>query len=380
MIKYATSCFMDLLLSLIVSQLPLFGERVGALDDLAGKADTIIVGQIQSGQQVGNSIAVVLSVVRVIKGTLMEGSLLDVSGEVRHPLSRSNIQSGRGLWFLKQSAGHWTFLPIMANPAFLEHGCFIPYIETSLGPRRDDTLPQTDGDKVALEIVSSLREGRIDRKDPYIINWIIDVMLGQRPFITSLLRGLRAETNPDLHILGLTALLTTEDQISALAELAGNVNLLERIKQMPLAGIAICGITNPDSTVVSSLGRISVYDGLQACAAESLAAIHTVQTLPFLARLLDSKEPTAREWAVRGLSRFVENLPIRQEADHITGKSLIPRGPAPYRSADTDRFSLSRRRLTLTGESDTEYVQFWKLWWARMQNELGRESAAQSVN
>jgi len=204
-------------------------------------------------------------------------------------------------------------------------------------------------------------------------------MFGQRPFITGLLRDLRAEANPDLHILGLTALLTTEDQVSALVELSNNVSLLERIKQMPLVGIAICGITNPDSSVVSSLGRISVYDGLQTCAGESLAAIHTVQTLPFLGRLLDSKEPAAREWAVRGFSRFVENLPIRQEDDHITGKSLIPRGPAPYRSADTDRFSLSRRRLTLTGESDAEYVQFWKLWWARMQNELGRESSAQSV-
>jgi hypothetical protein len=88
-----------------------------------------------------------------------------------------------------------------------------------------------------------------------------------------------------------------------------------------------------------------------------------------LVRLLDSTDPKAREYAIQGLSRFVENLPIAEANDQITGKSHLPQGPTPYRTAETDRYSLGNRWLR--SDSETEYLRFWKSWWASMKDELG---------
>lgn len=368
-----------LCLAVTTAQLPAFGDRLGALDELAGKADAIVVGEIQSGRQTGVSVTLVLSVVRTIKGDLPEGTLLDISGDLQSSFTRLAIGKEGGLWFMKQSGNRWTFLPVRQGPGLLEMCCFVPFVKTALsGPVEVTHLPQTVGDKVALELVTALKQGNIDLKHSNAA-WIVYAMFGERPFITGLLRDLRAQSNQDLKFLGLNNLLKTEDQVSALVELANEVDLVERFRQLPLVGTRICGIHNPDPAVVAILGRISPRPDMQACAASALALIHTRQTLPFLAQLLDSKDPVAREEAIRGLSRFVESLPIRQMNDQVTGKSYISQGPTPYRTADTTRFSLSLRRLMQTGESDAEYVQFWKSWWARMQDTLGRESAAQSL-
>ncbi len=366
-------------LTFAIALLPVFGDQVGALDRLADKADAVVVGEIQSGQQAGHSVTLVLLVVRAIKGDLANGTLLNVSGEVRNSLTAQLVGKTCGLWFLKQNDSRWTVLPVLQSPSLLDTGAFVPFLKTELGgPISTTLLPETVGDKVASELVTALKQGNLGGLQLHILSSTV-TMFGERPFITDLFRALRAESDPNLKFIGLTGLLGTSDERSAMAEIADNVDSIAKLRGSTLLGRKICGNQNPDPAVVSSLGRISLYPGMAACAATALAAIHTRQTLPFLAQLLDSKDPAAREQAVRGLSRFVENLPIRQRDDNITGKSLIPQGPAPYRSADTDRFSLSRRLLTLTGESDAEYVQFWKLWWARMQNELGRETAVQSV-
>lgn len=206
-------------------------------------------------------------------------------------------------------------------------------------------------------------------------------MLGQRPYVTELCQALRAQSDPEVKLIALAGLLGSSEPSSALSEIADNIDLLPKLDVAAgLITVSIRGIDSPDATVVSSLGRLTSVPSLpylESSVGEALATIHTREALPFLARLLDSKAPRAREQAIRGFSRYVDNLPIPQANDQITGKSHIPRGPAPYRTAETDRFSLSRRLLL--GESDTDYIQFWKLWWARMQNELGRETAVQSV-
>ena len=71
---------------------------------------------------------------------------------------------------------------------------------------------------------------------------------------------------------------------------------------------------------------------------------------------------------MKGLSRFVDNLPIATQYNTLNGKALVPQGAQPFRTIETDKYSLSTRYL---GEGDqTLYLQFWRSWWAKMKGEL----------
>lgn len=98
--------------------------------------------------------------------------------------------------------------------------------------------------------------------------------------------------------------------------------------------------------------------------------LHTREALPFLAQLLDSKDAKVRESAIQGLSRFVDNLPIPTTQTVANGKALVPQGPTPYRTLETDKYSLSRRWLSQSSLSETDYLQFWKSWWAIVKDKL----------
>lgn len=75
-----------------------------------------------------------------------------------------------------------------------------------------------------------------------------------------------------------------------------------------------------------------------------------------------------REEAMKGLSRFVDNLPIPTAYNTINLGALIPQGPQPYRTAETDKYSLSKRN---PGPADqTEYLRFWRSWWASNKGKL----------
>jgi len=97
----------------------------------------------------------------------------------------------------------------------------------------------------------------------------------------------------------------------------------------------------------------------------ALQAIHTVDTLPFLSKLLNSGDAKTREWAVWGFSKFVDNRPV-EVPTQIPGRLLVSQGLTPYRTADTDRNSPAR----FAPGSVDDAVPFWKSWWAAMKSQL----------
>ena len=116
-----------------------------------------------------------------------------------------------------------------------------------------------------------------------------------------------------------------------------------------------------------SLGTIAADPGWARCAADALALIHTRETLPYLAPLLDSNDTEVRKSALWGFSRFVDNLPVAVPTN-IPGMLLAPQGPTPYRTSETDGHSPGRRPPGST--DDAADVQFWKSWWASMKVKL----------
>jgi len=183
-------------------------------------------------------------------------------------------------------------------------------------------------------------------------------------------QSLRGSPDPELRFIGLEGLLGTSNEASALAEIASSLGVLPTLRTRSLLQVEISGTRNSDPAIVASLGAIasSPDETWQRCAAKGLENIHSLKALPFLAQLLSSPDRAAREAAMSGLSRFVDNLPIQTVSNIINGGSLISQGPTPYRTAQTDKYSLSRRLLGSADE--TEYVQFWKSWWASMKSQL----------
>jgi hypothetical protein len=47
----------------------------------------------------------------------------------------------------------------------------------------------------------------------------------------------------------------------------------------------------------------------------------------------------------------------------LSGKAMIPQGPAPYRTAQTDSYSLAHRFLRDATEPEGAFLLFWKRWW-----------------
>jgi hypothetical protein len=134
-------------------------------------------------------------------------------------------------------------------------------------------------------------------------------------------------------------------------------------------------IRSTERTTIDALGRISTSSGVPAgihlAATESLRAVHTQATLPFLASFLDSPDERIRHQGLAGLSMFIENLPV-QAADLMPNNGwLKPQGTARYRTPETDHYSAKFGERE--GKQD-EYVSFWKAWWATMKTRIGVEA------
>jgi hypothetical protein len=226
-------------------------------------------------------------------------------------------------------------------------------------------MPSTHGDRIALEIVASLLA------DPrYGILQILGSELSgieDSPLVRELYNNLRGNADLDLKFLGLIGLLHGPQSISALAEIADNVESIPRSRSG--VGSAIWGFRNSDPAAVRSLGKIaSASDaGVQECAAAALSFIHTRDTLPLLVPLLDSSVPQIRTWAVWGFSKFVNNVAIAPPNPNISDIAVGPPQPTPYRTPDTDKHSPGAHAGTVDDAGD---VQFWKAWWASNKGKL----------
>ena len=336
-------------------------------DQLIDSADAVIVGGTLSGQQTGNSVVLTLSVEKSIKGSIPSGSVLDISWSCQWKANQ-DLKGLHGLWFLKAlGANHWTILsPTQQRVPFQ-----LAYYPTNKGVASMSLAASmnaaTSSDFVAAELGSALQAYTDPTQLSHLSQGLLS--LGQSGVSERLYNQLRTSSDPELKVIGLAGLIHAGD-VTALSEMARSMDLLPRLRARTHAITAVLACRAGDSVTANALGQLTTATDLtmQLAAAGALAQIHTRETLPYLAALLTSPDRRAREYAAQGMSRFVANLPIATAKNTPNGEYLRPQGPAPYRTRDTDRYSMSTKRLQDVDENS--YLQFWRTWWASLRSEL----------
>jgi hypothetical protein len=336
------------------------------IDRLAQRADAIVIGQLEAGWQSGYSVWFDLSVVRSLKGSLAPGAAASVTWNSGLRAERQ-FKGNYGMWFLSQvSAGKWGLLGVLEGQYPFE-GAYLPMSKNSNAASVTTGSPTASiSDTIAVELVASMQVYTDYRQLIGLATGFYGI--GDSAVLHSLYESLRANSDAELRFIGLTGLVR-EGDVSALAEVAANLDIVSKLHVHQIVG-TICNWRNPASVAIGYLAAIasSPDADLQRCAAEDLDFIHTADTLPLLAKLLDSTDPKTREYAIQGLSRFVDNLPIQTPQNVPNGAFLVAQGPTPYRTSDTDKYSLSRGWLE--GGDEVPYLQFWKSWWSTMQGTL----------
>jgi hypothetical protein len=99
---------------------------------------------------------------------------------------------------------------------------------------------------------------------------------------------------------------------------------------------------------------------IRSAAVRALAAIHTRETLPFLASLLFSADANEQVLAVYGLSAFANGCPVQTRDNVVSMAYLQCTQPSTYKTSETVANFGFR-----PGPPDEEsaLVSFWKTWW-----------------
>jgi hypothetical protein len=344
-----------------------YARPKGFTDKLIDQADVIVVGETQTAQENGRNYKLTLAVVRSIKGSLNTGQVVTVSGDQRMDFKINQPAPVSvhlyGIWFLKQdgASSNFKLLPVKeVHNALTASGFYATSRNASPGLIHTSITPNDLGEQIALELGGAL-VSYTDVDQLQLLAY--GLMRIYSPIVPEIYRTLRSSSDIELKIIGLAGLLGKPENVSVLQEVAANVFAFGKAHTNSVPGI--CGERDPDPRAIAALGKIAftasnIY--LARCAAEALQYIHTKDTLTYLNTLLDSQDATTREYAIRGFSRFVDNLPIPNGANEIDGTATIPQGPAPYKTAETDKYSISTSRLNPANEAP--YLQFWKGWWA----------------
>jgi len=97
--------------------------------------------------------------------------------------------------------------------------------------------------------------------------------------------------------------------------------------------------------------------------------MHTQNTLPILAKLLDADTVDLRYEGVLGLASFANGLPMLTRTN-VTGIEFAqPTSNSPFTTEDTLRHTPTEPAFR---QDEMKYVGFWKAWWAAHQSQLLR--------
>jgi len=335
---------------------------------LTEAADAIVTGSVEAMSSNGIVTASV-GVERVLKGAVIQGSTVSLlwnSPPSGLPYGPGRITRGHGIFFMREGAtGLLTLLPATGGDVSWEE----TYIPTAAAVPPDiaslaaSSLPPNPSvlDKVLVEIVSAREAGGSVPVD------LIETFRESHSQVLAAAFGrFRSRQDPSLASLGLWGLIATGDASTILAVRQNYVSLSSR----PFWGSMIEEIKryylNTDLGAIRVLGETATDSGvgidLRIATGAALGRMHTQQTLPYLAKLLDDENLTLKTIGVGGLSSFANNV--------LANSHQMAPGDWKYRTEDTVAHSAFDENLVRSRES--YYADFWRNWWQLNQSILAR--------
>ena len=234
-----------------LAQLSLGGKR--STDDLIDNADAIVVGELQSGRQNGQSVVFTLNVSRTLKGELAPGASIQVAGMLTKGIIRE-LKGQYGIWFLKSAGTYWQLQPVMPGGASLESAGYYPLskgnLTTSLAI---SSSPATANDRLAIELIAGLQNTANPTAFYTLSSGLLDI--GDSTVTSDLYRFLRASNDPQLKFVGLAGLWGTGDDLSALTEIVDNMDIIPRLYVRQHLGRRVLFSSGSESSGCSATGR-----------------------------------------------------------------------------------------------------------------------------
>jgi hypothetical protein len=239
--------------------------------------------------------------------------------------------TGPGIWFLK-SRGDGRYNPVPGRKAVQFRDLYYDAAARGTCPASlAYTAAGQPSDKIALELACAAALENTDYR--HATNMASAFRLvASSPAVHNACTYLAQLPRPRQRSIGIACLIAG-GETSSMQLLEGNLQQLgdEDLSRVVMLG----GWRNPDPAAVQSLGRIATgprAGGMfQFSAATALQEIHTAETLPYLAKLLDSSDRQVRLRAFIGFGAFVTGLPIHTEANHLNLDYTKP-SPTPYSS------------------------------------------------
>jgi hypothetical protein len=330
------------------------------LHSLAAQSDAIVVGTIVQGLQRGHDISFALLVNRVLKGSVNVSETLTVQWTTASPYNGSrDLKGGSGLYFLQKPAtGAWQLLPAMAGDAVLELAV-LPATVMSVASDLMYAAETPIDEKMLLELAAAIEN---KQGGYFAVNYLTGLELKASPAASRVYHRFSVSSSADLSAYGIAGLLRQGDA-GVLAALSSASPTLQAGSSGDLVANSLCQYSNANPLAVAALGALSVatqaIPRVQFCTAAALRMIHTVETLPWLGKLLDSKSADVRYEAVAGLASFANSGAIPRESPMVIDGVVTPRPPNPFKNSQTlenfpaiDTFHLN----------EAKYITFWKSW------------------
>lgn len=361
------------LLSLAVNATAGIGGPVPPLY-LSQHANLIVVGTASNGIQASAAdVSFTINVARVVEGPpALAGSSIPVTWALTVAAARAPTVTGTGLWFLQGSSGAWTLLPAMqgdvsfadtffAEPAGVNQAAYTYSATASLK------------DAVASELALAIENAP---PDSFRLDYLHKGALEQlnSPVVPVLYQRLAGMSAVDKKILGLAGQIRL-GSASALTTAAGAAPSFTgfALEQGVLLESVRYWFRAADPTSVAAVGQtVDNTDGdlqFRRAAAFALAAIHTQQSLPYLAALMSDPDPEMRTEFVRGVGSFANGLPAQTRDATPSLSYLQPQANSPFRTDDTVAYS--QLNIQILEQNESRYLAFWSAWWQANRGALG---------
>jgi hypothetical protein len=319
-------------------------------------SDAIVVGTESAPVQVGNTVTFYLDIERVLHGDVETGRVLYVTWFPKYGASLPpGSPSYRGIWFLRKTdAGSWECIPAGDTG----NAQFFPNLSL---PVSQGTLPAQlayDAGTTALadQIVLETAAGT-PRND-----WTVVLNVAGGMDSPGALRAFRylASQAANQRVLGLAGLIRAGDTGGLLSaeDISGQLT-----NNTPFIASSVEDFRSTDPTGIAALGRMatsteaSLPTKMKTASARALATIHSADTAPWLALLLDSPDLEMQLWGARGMSYFVNGVEIPTPAK--PSFDLNVRHPSAYRNRDTDLHTGYGRG------QESSFIEYWRAWWAQ---------------